>query len=183
MRSRAVAPGSRPFLLNRVLYRRSRPFLLNRVLYLRSRPFLLNRVLYLWRRPLLLDWRRLPLRLHRPCCLDRLVGRPRQLALLDCCNCDRLTPFDRQGLAQYHRLRPATVHRRKLRPVGGCPHLVLLLDGQRGQTGLAQGGQFRRSRGKIHATTPTAIAHAVVRGDIGHVGDVGVVNDRWCSRS
>jgi hypothetical protein len=130
--SRALHLWRGPFLLNRALHLWSRPFLLNRMLYLWSRPLLLNRMLYLRRWPLLLGWRSRPLRLNRPCCRDRLVGRPRQLPLLDCCNCNGLTPLDRQGLAQHDRLRPATVHRRKLCSVGGCPHLVLLLDGQRG---------------------------------------------------
>ena len=55
--------------------------------------------------------------------------------------------------------------------------LICCCDPQLRQTRLAQGGQFCRGRRKIHATAATAVAHAIVVRDVGHVGDVGVADD------
>lgn len=106
-----------------------------------------------------------------------MVYRLRHRALLYGRNHDRLPPFDGKWLGHHDRLRSPTILRHELGPVVAGFYLDLLLDLQSRQTRLTQGGQFCRGRGKIDPTAATAVAHAVVGRDVGHVGDVGVAND------
>jgi hypothetical protein len=106
-----------------------------------------------------------------------MVDGPRQLPLLYGRNHTRLTPLHGKRSAHDYGLRLAPVGGYKLRPVGAGGDPVLLLHPQLRQTWLAQCSQFCRGRRKIHSPATTAVAHTVIGGDVGHVGDVGVVDD------
>jgi hypothetical protein len=113
---------------------------------------------------------------HWPCCLGLRNGGPRQLAPY-CRNRYRLHPFHGKGPGKGNRLRPAAVYRSKLGPIRAGRCLVLLLHSQFLQARLPQGRHFRRTRGKIHTSTAARIAHTIVGRDVGHVGNVSIVDD------
>ena len=108
--------------------------------------------------------------------LRRLIGGPRQLAPY-CRNRYRLHPFHGQGPGKGNRLRLAAVYRSKLGPICAGRCLVLLLHSQFLQARLSQGRHFCRTRGKIHTSTAAGIAHTIVGRDVGHVGNVSIVDD------
>lgn len=92
-------------------------------------------------------------------------------------SCDRFLPFHGQRLAHGDRLRLAAVDGNELCTVGAGGNPVLLLDPQLRQTWLPQSSHFCSGRRKIYTAAATAVAHAVVSRDVGHIGDVGVVDD------
>jgi hypothetical protein len=106
-----------------------------------------------------------------------MVDWPRQWALLYGRNHNRLTPLHGKRSAHDYGLGLAAVGGYKLRTVGAGGHPVLLLHPQLRQTWLAQCSQFGRAWRKIHSPAAAAVTHAVVGRDVGHVGDVGVVDD------
>jgi hypothetical protein len=57
-----------------------------------------------------------------------------------------------------------------------CSYKVLLLHRKRGQTAFLEHGEFLRGRLQIHSTSAAVVAHPVVVRNVGHVGDVGVVD-------
>jgi len=87
------------------------------------------------------------------------------------------TPLDGKRPVHYNGLRLTAVYGGELRAVGACGHPVLLLDPQLSETRLPQSRQLCTGRREIHSPTATAVAHAVVVRDVGHVGDVGIVDD------
>ena len=100
-----------------------------------------------------------------------------QLPLLCGRSHNRLTPFHRKRSAHDYGLRLAAVGGYKLRTVGAGGDPILLLHPQLRQTWLPQSSQFCRGWPKIHSPAATAVTHAVVGRDVGHIGDVGVVNN------
>jgi hypothetical protein len=87
------------------------------------------------------------------------------------------TPLHGKRPVHNHSLRLTAVDGGKLGAVGAGSDPVLLLDPQLRQTRLAQGCQFRRCGRKVHATATTAVADAVVVRNVGHIGDVGIVDN------
>jgi hypothetical protein len=90
---------------------------------------------------------------------------------------DWFTPLDGKRPVHYYCLRLPAVDGGELCTVGAGGDPVLLLDPQLSQTWLPQGSQLCRARREIHSPATTAVAHAVVVRDVGHVGDVGIVDD------
>jgi hypothetical protein len=88
-----------------------------------------------------------------------------------------LQPFHGKWPGEGCRLRLPAVYSSKLGPISAGRCLVLLLHSQLLQAWLAQGGHFCRIRSKIHTPTAAGVAHTVVGRNVGHVGDVGVVDD------
>ncbi len=90
---------------------------------------------------------------------------------------DWFTPLDGKRPVHDYRLRLTAVDGGKLCAVAGGSYPVLLLDPQLSETRLPQSSQLCRGRLEIHSPAATAVAHAVVIRDVGHIGDVGIVDD------
>ena len=76
-----------------------------------------------------------------------------------------------------HRLRLTAVHGSKLSTIGAGRHLDLLLHAQLLRPWLTQSLQFSPARGKVYPPAAATITNPVVGRDVGHVGDVSVVDD------
>src|ERR1700736_3027644 len=99
-----------------------------------------------------------------------------QRALLDNRSLDWFAPLDGKRPIHDYRLRLPAVDGGKLSAVRGGGRPVLLLDPQLSETRLPQSSQLCRGRRKIHPPATTDVAHAVVVSNVGHVGDVGIVD-------
>jgi hypothetical protein len=80
-----------------------------------------------------------------------------------------------QRLGDDNCLRLSTIHCCKLGSVLTGLLLVLLLHGQRRQATHAHGGQLRSRGRKIDTSAAATVTDTVIRCDVGHVRDVGVV--------